>query len=88
MEARLATYEELSELGEIRYNETPSGTYEYIQLQYDWLYNNFLSWTMSPYQDSTYIVWYVSSGGGLYEGSVNYNYGLVRPVIVLSKSVL
>lgn len=50
--SRIITYEELSELGEIQYNETPSGTYEYIQLQYDWLYNTSWYWTMTTYEDS------------------------------------
>ena len=92
-EARLTTYEELSELGEIKYVETPSGTYEYIQLKYDWLYNNNCSyWTMTPYQDSTSDVWRVGGDGRINSGIVTLgglgNHVAVRPVITISKSEL
>ena len=88
IEARLTTYEELSELSEIQYNATPSGTYEYIQLQYNWLYNNNTYWTMSQYNDSASSVWAVGAQGWLSFSDIDYIRGVVRPVIVLPKSVL
>ena len=88
IEARLTTYEELSELSEIQYNETSSGAYEYIQLQYNWLYNNYTYWTMSQYQDSTSRVWTVGVQGWLSFNDIDYIRGVVRPVIVLPKSAI
>ena len=89
-EARLITYAELTDLGEILQNETPSGTYDYIQLQYDWAYNeNYWYWTMTQYQDPASIVWYVENNGILRNyGRVNGYSGSVRPVITISKSAI
>ena len=91
-ESRLITYAELNDLGEFIYDETPSGTHKYVQLQYDWLYSDdYFYWTMSQYNDSSSEVWYVRSSGfvgpvGVY--SNNYTYGAVRPVITISKTFL
>ena len=56
-----------------------------------WIYDeNYTYWTMSSYNDSTSNVWEVSNGGNLRNSEVfgYYSGGAVRPVIVLSKSVL
>ena len=95
-EARLITYDELNDLGEIMQDETPSGTYKYVQLQYDWAYNNnYWYWSMTPYQDSTSDVWIVYFNGRIQTSDVNFNIGTgnerggkVRPVITISKSAL
>ena len=91
-EARLITYAELTDLGEIIYNETPSGVIEDIQLKYDWAYNgNYCYWSMTPYQDSALDVWMVYSNGspGFYDVLDYHSFGnVVRPVITISKSLI
>jgi len=57
--------------------------------KYDWIYNNnYWYWTNTPYTDSSSRVWSVGSGGGLGSRSVGSGnrYGVVRPVITISKS--
>ena len=59
----------------------------------EWVYNNYYSyWTMTPYNDSTSLVWEVSRNGGVNKRnmSVISNPGgpVVRPVITLSKTSL
>ena len=81
-EARLITFEELTEnLGYDKTDDTPS-----------WVYNsNYSYWTMSPYTGSASNVWNVGKNGSLeWSGADNYYYGVgvVRPVIVLSKSLI
>ena len=81
LEARLITYEELTtELGCINNNCTNSSN--------SWLYNsNYSYWTMSPYNNSTYLVWYVSTSGSLISSGYGVgDYRVVRPVITISKS--
>ena len=59
--------------------------------KYNWMYNsNYEYWTNTPYTDSSSNVWYVNFSGVLGSDSVNGNfgYGVVRPVITLSKSEL
>ena len=98
-ESRLITYAELNDLGEFIYNETPSGTHKYVQLQYDWLYSDdYFYWTMSTVRDSSSEIWIVDNRGRLSEhGSKihdcftsmahTYVYS-VRPVITIQKSAL
>ena len=81
LEARLITYEELTtDLGCSSSSCTNSSN--------SWLYNsNYWYWTMSPSNTSTSSVWFVYIGGILSRSNVSYYY-VVRPVIVLPKSVL
>ena len=55
-----------------------------------WVYNsNYRYWTMSPYEDSAFDVWFVYDVGGLGRGDVyGTSGGAVRPVITLLKSAL
>ena len=87
-EARLITYDEYTDLSEVQ--QVCTGIcYEAIVPQYDWMYNsNYWYWTMSPYNDSASHVWNVNNDGTLRSNDVGYDNGVVRPVIVLSKSVL
>ena len=84
-EARLISYEELT-------NDLGCSNNNCINSSYNWLYNvEHYYWTMSPYGTSS--VWRVFTNGILntYGNVSNFYSGgnaLVRPVIVLSKSVL
>ena len=91
-EARLITSEELTEnLGfEYQLIDTSEG-YAKTDDTPSWVYNsNYWYWTMSPYTDSASYVWSVDYDGGLgCKGVYGDDYGrggVVRPVIVLSKS--
>ncbi len=87
-EARLITFEELTEnLGfEYQLIDTSEG-YAKTDDTPSWVYNsNYWYWTMSPYTDSASRVWYVDYDGGLGDYGVSVDGGVVRPVIVLSKS--
>ena len=54
-----------------------------------WVYNsNYWYYTMSQREDSTYRVWYVDNGGGMYNALVCYYEGSVRPVITIKKSAI
>ena len=55
-----------------------------------WVYNsNYYYWTMSSWNDSASNVWYVDYGGVLRGSrSVGNDFGVVRPVITLSKTSL
>ena len=59
-----------------------------------WIFNsNYWYWTSSQYNDSSSHVWYVSNNGDLSSHYVISNYvygsgGVVRPVIVLKKTIL
>ena len=93
-EARLISYEDL--LNNLGYENSVtctggcyySGSLENVP---NWVYNsNYWYWTMSPNNDSASYVWDVSRDGSLSSNSVyygNYGYfGVVRPVITISKS--
>ena len=64
----------------------------------DWMYNsNYWYWTSTQYNDSSSYVWYVYSDGVLgsssvydyvYDSTFSLSYGVVRPVITISKSVI
>ena len=85
-EARLITINEVVSLG---YDNTciEEGRCEPSANVPTWLYNsNSWYWTMSQYNDSASVVWYVAGDG--YHGSVDNCSGAVRPVITLSKSSL
>ena len=91
-EARLITFEELTENLGFEYqqvNPTAQG-YKYTEETPVWAYNsNYYYWTMSPYQKSASYVWRVDADGSLRDngvGSIDLGVGVVRPVIVLSKS--
>ena len=88
----LITFEELTENLGFEYQQVnPSAQgYKYTEETPVWAYNsNYYYWTMSPYQEWTSRVWYVGNNGGLESSDVDYsgNY-VVRPVIVLSKSLI
>ena len=90
-EARLITFEELTEnLGfEYQLIDTSEG-YTKTADTPSWVYNsNYWYWTMSPYSDSASDVWRVGCDS-LADNRVDYygGGGVVRPVIVLSKSEL
>ena len=90
-EARLITFEELTEnLGfEYQLIDTSEG-YAKTDDTPSWVYNsNYWYWTMSPYTNSASYVWIVSYDSWLWSNSVSSGYdGVVRPVIVLSKSLI
>ena len=60
----------------------------------DWMYNNnYWYWTNTPDTDSSSHVWIVGNVGELWDNGVYGNggyggYGVVRPVITISKSVI
>ena len=95
IEARLITYDELQE--NLGYEDEQYCSVENCKAikvktenTPEWLYddNYYSYWTMSADGDSMLEVWNVSSDGSLSSGSVYESYLTVRPVIVLSKSVL
>ena len=89
-EARLITFEELTDNLGYEYYEEGTG-YRKTESTPSWVYNsNYWYWTMSPYTNSASYVWGVSSSSGLGgDGVVSYyGDGVVRPVIVLSKSLI
>lgn len=54
-----------------------------------WVYNsNYFYWTMSPYNDSSSGVRYVSSDGSLSNNYIASSAAVFRSVITISKSVL
>ena len=90
-EARLIQYDEFANLGYEWgvYNVSNEG-YVKGENTPSWVYNsNYRYWTMSPYNDSSSSVWLVFGSGNLYDYGVSIDDdGVVRPVIVLSKSEL
>ena len=86
---RLITIEELENLGYVKSNCGDRDCYLKSDNVPSWLYNNdyFYWWTMSENKD--YRVWAVNVGnsGNCFDSLV-YNDLTVRPVIVLSKTVL
>ncbi len=91
-EARLITKNELIDnLGYVLKENAISEQYIPSGTTPSWVYNsNYWYWTMSPYTNSASYVWGVSSSSGLGgDGVVSYyGDGVVRPVIVLSKSLI
>ena len=90
-EARLITKDEYQAMTVVETYETPTEPGTRYVPQYDWMYNSkYWYWTMSPYSDSASNVWGVDSNGWLSRYSVD-DYGggrVVRPVIILSKSLI
>ena len=95
-EVRLITIEEVSSLGYEWMKTCPTCDEGWVKTENTptWLYDgSYGYWTMSPKNDSTLNVWFVSIDGGFgnslvykYDhGSYRYN---VRPVIKLKKSAL
>lgn len=88
-EARLITRDEYIGLTVIETYETPTEPGTRYVPQYDWLSNsNYDYWTMSPWNDSASYVGAVRKDGDLDNFAVFYETSAVRPVIVLSKSLL
>ena len=91
-ETRLATLNDLPSLGfELQpKNDTDSTlVYKKTQTTPSWAYSSSYScWTMSQEEDSNSNVWYVGYDGNLDRDGVTSPFRAVRPVIVLSKSVL
>lgn len=55
----------------------------------NWIYSNDYGYfTQSQYEDSVCLMWEVLDNGGLYQNAVWSRNQAIRPVIVLSKSVL
>ena len=90
IEARLITFDELTNnLGYVLDTSATSEAYIPSSSTPSWVYNsNYWYWTMSQYQDSSFNVWLVLNDVGLGYSNV-YGYdGVVRPIIVLPKSVI
>ena len=89
-EARLIQYDELIE--NLGYDHASwNASYWQANPEYtpSWVYNsNPWYWTISQYEDSASVVWYVNSDGGLSHGTVTNDHYVVRPVIKISKSAL
>ena len=94
-QARLITYDEVISLG---YEFKPScstcssGRWQKTENTPEWLYASsiYLYWTMSPSQDDVTRMWGINFDGNIGEISMTRQIGGadVRPVIVISKSVL
>ena len=55
----------------------------------EWMYNNnYWYWTNTPHNDSSFRVWGIKNLGDMDYSNVILSNGVVRPVIVLPKSVL
>ena len=84
--ARLITYDEL--MDNLGYNKaTWDASYYIVNPEYTptWVYNSsYWYWTMSQYQDSSYV-WNVYDSGKLH-GNGGSSSSMVRPVLELSKS--
>ena len=97
VESRLITKDEYVGLSNEEQRVTDTGEqYNILSPQYNWMYNsNYSYWTNTSYADSLSKVWGVRNSGALGSG-VDYgsatvysgDNGVVRPVIVLSKSAL
>ena len=90
IEARLAKVNELSALGYVEGNLTPSDI-GWIKTENtpNWVYNsNYWYWTMSQYSDAASRVWFVNGGGSVDGSDVTGGDGAVRPVITISKSAI
>ena len=90
-EARLITIDELKDnLGYNHGDSVDDGKID-VNSEYtpSWVYNsNYSYWTMSDYYNSNFRIWSVSSNG-IYGNYVrDGKYDVIRPVIVISKSVL
>ena len=89
-EARLITKNELIDnLGYVLKENATSEEYIPSGSTPSWVYNsNYWYWTMSPYTDSAPYVWRVGGSSRLDSGVVGNDGSVVRPVIVLSKSLI
>ena len=92
-EARLLTLDDIVEKFGFEYYEVGTDSlaprYRKTELTPNWLYDeNYWYWMMVSLNDSSSRVWYVDTYGDLEHSPSDNEYGSVRPVIVLSKSVL
>ena len=96
-ETRLIKYDEFENLGYVKGNVTPSNIgWVKTEKTPSWVYNeNYWYWTMTPYNDSSADVWFVSNTGGVVSdhasgtcGGAYCGGGYVRPVITISKSAI
>ena len=88
-EARLITFDEYAALSNTEQYVTPTQNSTIYVPQYDWMYNsNYDYYTMTPYEDSNFQIWYVITDGNLRHDKVFGVLNSVRPVIILDKSVL
>ena len=98
-EVRLITIEEIKNNFGYEWGMPSTGDEAWVPSEStpSWVYNiNYSYWTSSSYEYSMYSVWVVgeqlSHGDVIYHDNDGYNHGtdryVVRPVIVLSKSVL
>ena len=84
---RLLTLEDLT--NNLGYAREEGATYISLNTENtpSWVYNsNYWYWTMSQYEDSSSIVWYVRSDGRVDINDVFNSSDVVRPVITLLKS--
>ena len=90
LSARLITIDDLKDnLGYVLDTSVTSEAYIPSSSTPSWVYNsNYWYWTMSQYQDSSSNVWSVYNNGELGNINVYSYYGVVRPVITISKSEL
>ena len=96
-EARLISKDEIDNNFELEEYDIPCGGCgaKGQRITATWMYNNnYWYWTNTPYNSSS-LVWFVFDNGGLYGNGVyqfsvygSDNYGVVRPVITISKSVI
>ena len=88
-EARLISIDDLK--NNLGYElDTSATTESYIKSETtpNWIYSDsYHYWTMTPYQDSASSIWYMSYGGMMSYDQFS-GIHVVRPVIVLDKSVL
>ena len=89
-EARLITFEEIK--NNLGYELTDNGSTQLWSAGLstpNWIYNSsYAYWTMTPANDSSSIVFVVKESSELYSYMTSAWHNFIRPVIVLSKSVL
>ena len=85
--ARLINLNEVTNLGYEWVDDGSAAFWQATDATPTWLYDSsYWYWTMSPYNNSSSSVWYVGSGGFLYNPDVYAGNGAVRPVINVYKS--
>ena len=88
IETRLLTTEDLMDNLGYNWQIASSGMPSLNDNVLDFAYNSkFNQWTMTSYNDSVFMLWLIRYDGNLNATSV-YDEAVVRPVIVLSKSVI
>lgn len=90
-ESRLIKYDELiNNLGYEFFDDGSSALWKPTESTPTWIYdNNYRYWTMSSYNDSLFGVWIVDEEGiRSFEVYTGFYSNVVRPVIVLKKTIL